>query len=339
MPVELTEEIVMSNIMGNLAGEHQPDVVLHGSPYPRNDMSSYSNGNESFAKPEEQRYGPGSVKFNAKASWGLLKRGFRAGLIEGMNNGSARAMQGHFNLEALDPKHRFGNYLQTMHNEFKRLTDENTSRKLSLFFIWLDEVSKNEPGIIRSKIGGGNPQNVENFIRAGVQYLNGFQRKSYLLEVNSGRFVQNGKMFDTSKLSTLSAGGTQGWAIYVISPAGNIYASAHKLSVFHHSSFLAGRPVLSAGEMMVKNGMLQLINPSSGHYKPTMEQFINGLKALDRSRVFLHEARAVLQSSSGISENFAAFGTIKKRYGREVEVSVKAILQNPSLYCSKFSVV
>jgi hypothetical protein len=37
---------------------------------------------------------------------------------------------------------------------------------------------------------------------------------------------------------------------------------------FHHSSFLAGEPVASAGEIRAKNGVLELVSNASGHYEP-----------------------------------------------------------------------
>lgn len=40
---------------------------------------------------------------------------------------------------------------------------------------------------------------------------------------------------------------------------------------FHHSSFLAGKPAAAAGEIRAKNGVLELISNSSGHYRPSIE--------------------------------------------------------------------
>ena len=35
-----------------------------------------------------------------------------------------------------------------------------------------------------------------------------------------------------------------------------------------HSQYMGGKPVICAGEMTVRNGILQRINNSSGHYRP-----------------------------------------------------------------------
>ncbi len=47
--------------------------------------------------------------------------------------------------------------------------------------------------------------------------------------------------FDTTDMVTHFGG--RGWAIYVLSPTGNIHASPHSVGHRHHSSFLAGGDV------------------------------------------------------------------------------------------------
>lgn len=303
---QISREIIMSNHMANMANEAPPDPIIYSNPY----QSSYSNGNESFTKPDP-KYSGFTPSYSAKASWGLLQRAVNTRIIAGMNNGSAKALTKAYHLEALDPKHRFADFLAVMHQEFKMQTDESTASKLSLFFIWLDEICRLSPDAVRVKLGGG--PNTENFIRAGVAYLNGIQRKSYLLEVNGGRLIQNGKIFSTKTHSTAHSG--SGWAIFVASPDGDFYAGSHVVSQFHHSSFLAGKPVLAAGEIIVENGYLKLITAKSGHYQPTKEQFFNGLKALERNRVHLHEAKALLFKN-----------------GKEFKIPVLTILRSLPLY-------
>lgn len=63
---------------------------------------------------------------------------------------------------------------------------------------------------------------------------------------------------------------------------GHIFASkSHSVGVFHHSSFLQGKPVSAAGEIEVQNGEILLVTNNSGHYRPNKnvsEQFILELK-------------------------------------------------------------
>lgn len=41
----------------------------------------------------------------------------------------------------------------------------------------------------------------------------------------------------------------------------------------HHSTFMGGAPVNFAGNMIVENGRIKLIDNRSGHYRPTLEDF------------------------------------------------------------------
>jgi hypothetical protein len=67
----------------------------------------------------------------------------------------------------------------------------------------------------------------------------------------------------------------------VIDARGQLYVSfeAEKDRV-HHSSLLAGEPVLCAGELIVFQGRLALINNQSGHYRPPPKALQRAVKTL-----------------------------------------------------------
>ncbi len=101
------------------------------------------------------------------------------------------------------------------------------------------------------------------------------------LELKGGDPLKQGKppnerVYDTSRDFSVFSG--IGWAIYVMSPDGKIYAHSHKISRFHHSSFLAGGDVAGAGEIKVNNGKLTGITNKSGHYRPGPEYLVQVLK-------------------------------------------------------------
>jgi len=60
--------------------------------------------------------------------------------------------------------------------------------------------------------------------------------------------------------------------MFVMDTEGKVYAGPQKFAEFHHSSFLAGKPVAAAGEIEVIDGTLTSYSGKSGHYKPTQEQ-------------------------------------------------------------------
>lgn len=122
-----------------------------------------------------------------------------------------------------------------------------------------------------------------------VKYLNAEERLEYQVQVDNGKMYDSeGELFDTSSAS--SAFGGDGNAIFVMDESGNIYASSlHAVGKFHHSSFLSGQPVASAGEIVVDKGVIKEITRRSGHYQPTEEQLDQFLHRLDQSGIDLTE--------------------------------------------------
>ena len=95
-----------------------------------------------------------------------------------------------------------------------------------------------------------------------VKYLTEKEREKY--EVS---FDKKGKV----KINGHTA--KKGEYMYVLDASKKeLYAGKKETNKFHHSSFLAGAPVGSAGVLKVKsNGKLDKAKPSSGHYKPKKE--------------------------------------------------------------------
>ncbi|MCZ8379334.1 hypothetical protein O6P37_10700 [Mycobacterium sp. CPCC 205372] len=104
----------------------------------------------------------------------------------------------------------------------------------------------------------------------GVTYLDEAAREARRITIRDGIvYDSSGKPFDTSKGVSAFGPNHGGRAIFVMDAHGNLYASTfQKFRVFHHSSFLAGAPVAGAGELVVKNGRIELLSDCSGHYQP-----------------------------------------------------------------------
>lgn len=107
-----------------------------------------------------------------------------------------------------------------------------------------------------------------------VKYLNREERKACELTVHNGKIYDaQGQLFDTSAGKTAAFGGSEGKAIFVMDHDGKMYASLYtEPGKFHHSSFLAGRPVAAAGEIEVRNGEVVYLSRKSGHYRPSEAQ-------------------------------------------------------------------
>jgi len=64
----------------------------------------------------------------------------------------------------------------------------------------------------------------------------------------------------------------RGWGIFVVDLQGDLYIHKHVEGKWHHSTFLSGGAVQSAGEIVVDNGHIKVITAKSGHYMPTVRE-------------------------------------------------------------------
>ncbi|KAL1550064.1 IQ domain-containing protein IQM6-like [Salvia divinorum] len=158
-------------------------------------------------------------------------------------------------LEAIDPRHRYGHNLQFYYIRWLQCESRQP------FFYWLD-------------VGEGWNVNLERCPRSKLQqqcikYLGPTERSSYEVMISDGKFVykESRKLLDTKE-----AGEDVKW-IFVLSALKVLYVGQKRKGGFQHSSFLAGGATLSAGRLVVQNGILKAVWPYSGHYLPTQENF------------------------------------------------------------------
>ncbi|KAF3973310.1 hypothetical protein CMV_003247 [Castanea mollissima] len=158
-------------------------------------------------------------------------------------------------LEAIDPRHRYGHNLQFYYVKWLHCESRQP------FFYWLD-------------VGEGKEVNHERCPRSKLQqqcikYLGPAERKAYEVVVQDGKLVykQSGEDLHTE------GGPKDAKWIFVLSTSKTLYVGLKNKGTFQHSSFLAGGATLSAGRLVVEDGILKAVWPHSGHYRPTEENF------------------------------------------------------------------
>ncbi len=105
-----------------------------------------------------------------------------------------------------------------------------------------------------------------------VAYVESAERQRYKLGLQDGKLIQGpppGQQTGYTTAGVYSKEAGVGYAIYVMSPDGDIYVSGHEVGRFHHSSFLAGGEAAGAGEVKIIDGNLIALTNKSGHYAPT----------------------------------------------------------------------
>lgn len=218
--------------------------------------------------------------------------------------------------------------LQELLTEFARIQVQVRGRPVATV---LTDIQRLYPGTVEADLTAGGWPTITLLNQAKVEYLQTPDaRKRYKLSKDGGLIKQGDPPgpptgYDTANESTNASG--RGYAIYVMSPDGDIYAASHKVDRFHHSSFLAGSAAAGAGEIRVTAGDLREISNKSGHYVPGpthLVQAIKGFKQLDdMAGVVLryHTAQGKIDNWTGGVENFIASvegNTLAARVAEEV---------------------
>ncbi|RLN48009.1 hypothetical protein BBJ28_00000397 [Nothophytophthora sp. Chile5] len=197
-----------------------------------------------------------------------------------------------FWLEALDDEHRYGFHLRAFHKAWKHeMADgsNNSGSNNASFFYWLDH-------------GAGRslelPECSQHELRhTHVEYCSAEQRKSYELRFVPGdgalggvgvEYAVSGEVVHTDERSK--------W-IFVVDLTGRMYLGRKRKGRFHHSSFVSGEPIVAAGKIIIKHGVIVAIEPHSGHFKPRLENLT---------------ALCVLLTSHGVDVESVAFIKPKK---------------------------
>lgn len=117
----------------------------------------------------------------------------------------------------------------------------------------------------------------QNFVSGDVNYLNKSERLQYIAIVGA-----DGTLYDCNDQKI-----TTGLAVtaYAMDNYGTLYTKdatpLDGAAFFNHSSFNAGKDVISAGTLIIKDGVLRVIDNNSGHYKPTRDNLHNCLQVLE----------------------------------------------------------
>jgi len=130
------------------------------------------------------------------------------------------------------------------------------------------------------------------YFEKGVKYLTEKEREVYEVFVQHDKIVDvKGNLVDTNGSNYISIHGDSiptNRAIFVMSEEGKIYLSKeYAYGKFHHSSFLAGKPISSGGEIYIEKGVIKEVTNDSGHYTPSLD-FVkkNTLKELEARYYF-----------------------------------------------------
>lgn len=156
------------------------------------------------------------------------------------------------------------------------------NNKLTISDIVSDQIFKHEAPEYFNKTHNSN---------LGTEYFDEKSREPHRVHIIDGKcykFVQeNGQLSIVPFSSNANHSHEKnGWVCFIVNLHGEIFVHSHTKVL--HSSFMAGGPVLFAGEFKINNGIIEAISNYSGHYRPPedFKQFADFLthKQVDLSK-------------------------------------------------------
>lgn len=171
------------------------------------------------------------------------------------------------------------------------------------------------------------PDRPESGPRA-VKYLTEDERASYELMLQKGTnlFFWRGEPLDTTQMKRLNIiegrSGTNR-VIFVMTLDGAIYVANEGAEAlkgfrqndgeqwrFNHSSFVQGKKVAAAGELLFEKGVLKGVTDSSGHYKPDITHTVQVLRKFQSAGVDLSQVAVDLYQRDTVdAETLLSLGT------------------------------
>jgi hypothetical protein len=138
----------------------------------------------------------------------------------------------------------------------------------------------NAPSCYREKHYNEKPcKNSKGSISQYVEYLNEIEKIEYKIYFSNG-------ILNNNNHEIIHSGN---WKIFVLDlNKTNLYVGNEircETPRFHHSSFLAGEAVSCAGDILIKNGIIQGLVIGSDHYKPNLGCVCNLLTYLKKNGV------------------------------------------------------
>eukprot|EP00121_Abeoforma_whisleri_P009760 Awhi_evm1s8982 len=168
------------------------------------------------------------------------------------------------------------NYKSSNHNKISQQPTTNTNSIDSISSI--DRVDSNNNG--ESDILLTSFQDLD--------FLKEVSSSSSIASISSTNFDINNHLIDNNKKQQNRSSSSSTKYIFVLSSDKKLFIARKQRGYFHHSSFLSGGAVLSAGRMNVCNGCLVSIAPHSGHYRTSPHQFSILLNHLSEQGVDLN---------------------------------------------------
>lgn len=216
-------------------------------------------------------------------------------------------------LERVDPKHRAGFQLSTQYEQW--LVGGSVAHGKTSFWDYIAFDAMSEVLFLGEGAVDGDGAPIRECYRVT------FDATGHAVNID-------GSPFTTRDMHTHFSG--DGWGVFVVDPSGKLYSRSHEVGYFHHSTFLAGRPVAAAGEILSDDtGKIKFITSKTGHYRagpPEMTRMVNLIPELPGDALILPDFTKMNPPTSQALlyrvDDFRARGSLA-RYRTRAEVDAQ----------------
>ncbi|OQR86022.1 hypothetical protein ACHHYP_11075 [Achlya hypogyna] len=211
-------------------------------------------------------------------------------LARGYSSGNIAIVDKRSWLEVCDRKHRYGANLRAYFKAWKRQDEPKPD-----FWEWLNDETVEVEGVPRAKLE-----------KETVVYYDKTQRTQFEVAFRYG-------LLHVASTQELIDTGDDGW-IFVLRD-GVLYATAKvtkQTPRIHHTSFVGGECVQTAGIIVVAQGVLTTIYPHSGHYRPSESEVLVLLRFLHQHGVRLQDVAVDVQRFQKVSRERTHVAKVSK---------------------------
>ncbi len=164
-------------------------------------------------------------------------------------------------------------------------------------------------------------------LRDKTIFMSSSLRAQYRVHIHNGMFYHGNSSLNTA---SYKAHRKRGYGAFTLNANGELSVFTHLgMGNVFHSTMNAGSPVVSAGELIITNGKLDVINTYSGHYKPTLFNIYRTLAYFLEKGVDLSFTKIqTFHDISGLGEKFKSKKISRGFYSREIyEIPATAFLK------------
>lgn len=188
-----------------------------------------------------------------------------------------KRIEPYYHPEVLDPWHRYGSSLYPFFTLWKESTTKDR------FLVWMNKIEQRQPvedteTLLARGLINANREMVK---MPTVRYLTDEQLQPHRVDIVGGKIYAGKYGFVDTTQSKYPF-------IFILTLDEEIFIGTKEKDkdiYTNHSSFSKGKPLILAGVLEARDGVITKVRDESGHYYPSIKMMFEGLKILEKKGI------------------------------------------------------